>query len=248
MKNNWNISEEEFEHIEKYHLGSLTAEETLRFEKEMDTSVEFAQKAKEVGHLIKGIETATLQGTLNTFHESFETVQTVDREKNDKSNRAASRIPIYAIAAVLIVVFGLLWFFNSDTPSEKLFAKHFIPDPGLPTNMGEVDNFKFYDGMVSYKQDDYETALKKWNPLLNERPENDTLNYFIGVAYLANGDEEEAILQLKKLITSKPQSFKNEASYYLGLAYLKVENLEEAKKYLIFSDTERAQQVLSDFN
>lgn len=243
MNNLSNITEEEFERIEKYLLDTSSAEEKQQIEEEISSNTTFAAKVKDVQHLVLGIEVASLKNTMNQFHEEL-----IPSEATTKKPTHRSRAPWYAIAAMLIVLLGLFWVFNNKSDSEKLFAKHFTPDPGLPTTMSENSNFKFYDGMVSYKQDDYKTALTKWNLLLKERPQNDTLNYFIGVAYLANGNEQEAIIQLKKLYLSNPNSFKNEAAYYLGLAYLKAEKTEEAKKYLIFSNTKSAQEVLLDID
>jgi TolA-binding protein len=243
MKKQLNISQEEFERIERYHLGTLSAEANGQFEKEMRTNPTFAEKVVEVSNLIQGVEYATLKNTLDQYHEEIDT-----STHNSIPNRNKTRTPLIAIAAVLIVLLGIFWFLNDDSATDTLFAKHFTPDPGLPTTMSETRNFKFYDGMVNYKQEDYETALQKWNLLVEEYPENDTLQYFIGVAYLAHGNEQNAITKLENLYNSNTESFKNETAYYLGLAFLKSENLKKAKKYLTFSDTKRAREVLLDID
>ena len=243
MNEKINITEKEFERIEKYLMGNLSPNELHQFELELQDDSNLQAKVEEVKYLLKGIETASLKSQLNQFHEEL-----VPSKEISKSASTQSRAPIYAIAAVFVALLGLFLFFNTESESEKLFAKHFVPDPGLPTTMGTTDNFKFYDGMVNYKQEDFKTALDKWNPLLEKNPKNDTLRYFIGVAYLANGDDQKAITDLERLLNSEPKSFKNETAFYLGMAYLKLDNIEKARKYLTFSDTDSAKQVLLDID
>ena len=112
--------------------------------------------------------------------------------------------------------------------------------------MGATDNFEFYDAMVNYKQGEYHSAINKWQTLLSSEQKNDTLHYFIGVAHLADGNENEAINYLLELNKNNSNSFKNETAYYLGLAYLKADNVKDAKKYLTFSGTASALKILAD--
>jgi tetratricopeptide (TPR) repeat protein len=243
MNEKTNISIEEFEQIEKYLLDSLSPEETRKLETKIGNDPVFTAKVEEVKILIRGVESASLQDKLDTYHQRMSSSETVKA-----SQGSGSRIPIYAVAALFIALLGIFWFFNAESDSEKLFAKHFTPDPGLPTQMGTTNDYQFYDGMVSYKRNDFETALSKWNPILEQHPKNDTLQYFIGVAYLAAGEDHNALNRLKELYESKPESFKNETAFYLGMAYLKLDDLENAIKYLTFSETDRAQKVLLEID
>src|SRR5690606_38198090 len=94
----------------------------------------------------------------------------------------------WAVAACTIglLLAGILFFF-SRTPEEKLFVQFYRPDPGLPTLMGVSDHYEFENAMVSYKMGSYGEAIEGWRQLLKTYPQNDTLNYFIGSAYLAEG-------------------------------------------------------------
>ena len=114
--------------------------------------------------------------------------------------------------------------------------------------MSSNNNFEFYDAMVSYKQGDYTTAINKWEKLLQAKPSNDTLNYFIGVAHLANKNEVEAIPFLNVVTNYSNSAFLNESYYYLGLAYLKNNNVKLAKKNLNFSTVDNSKLILSKLN
>lgn len=251
MNSNNNISQEQLEEIESYLNDTLPDERREQFENKMNSDSEFRLLVEDVKELLLGVESVSLRNKLDDFHDEMVPVHTLDPQPAQTSNRSKSdrfRIFRMVAAAAVIISLGVFWFASQGSPSEKLFAKHFSPDPGLPTTMGSAQNFEFYDAMVNYKQGDYNKAIQKWEALRASKIKNDTLHYFLGVAHLANGNENEAIGRLKELFENNTNSFKQETAYYLGLAYLKAGNVEDAKKYLTFSETESGDQILSELN
>ncbi len=250
MNKDNNISQEQLERIERYLDGSMTDQERSKFEAELQQNPDFKQQVEDVQNLIIGVESAVLKDELDQFHDDLVPVRSLDHsgEQSTIKLKRFRKIVRYVSAAVIILGFTGYLIVTSGSSSEKLFAKHFAPDPGLPTTMSNSSNFEFYDAMVNYKQGDYDRALKKWEALYNSNQNNDTLIYFIGVTHLADGREQEAIQILEDLSIAGQNSFENETNYYLGMAHLKANNVEEAKKYLTFSGTDRANQVLSELN
>ncbi len=251
MKSNNNITQEQLEQIESYFNDTLPDEKRIEFENKMKNDPQFELMVKDVRELLLGIESASLRNQLGNFHDDMVPVHSLHSSTEERSHGGKNgrfRIFRMVTAAAIIISLGVFWFASQRSPSEKLFAKHFSPDPGLPTTMGTTSNFEFYDAMVNYKQGDYPTAIEKWQTQLAAKSNNDTLQYFLGVARLANGDENEAIRYLKALSENKSNSFEQETAYYLGLAYLKAGNAEDAKKYLTFNGTEGADQILSELN
>mgnify|MGYP000542504601 FL=1 len=151
-----------------------------------------------------------------------------------------------SIAASIAILIGGFWFFNKPKSNEALFNKYYIEDRGLETNMGESDNYTFDDAMVDYKQKKYNLAIGKWNILLKNKPENDTLNYFLGVAHLANKNENEAINYLKEVTKATESEFLNEAYFYLGLSYLKMDNTDLAIEYFEKSNSKTSKTIISE--
>lgn len=134
-----------------------------------------------------------------------------------------------SVALVLLVV----WVYNrKPQTADKLFAAYFIPDAGLPVVMsgGEAD-YDFYDGMVSYKEEDYNRAIVIWKELYKKQASNDTLRYYMGVTYL-NSNNPEAIPQLLAVAENRESSWKTKATWYLALAYLKEGRNNEAIAWL----------------
>ncbi|TBN05508.1 tetratricopeptide repeat protein [Hyunsoonleella flava] len=242
MKENDNISEELLETIERYLNGTLSTPELKDFNRLLDLDEDFRAQVEDVRTMLFGIEAQSLKEQLNEFHEDVPKATTKERSPEQKVRFLRySRI---AAAAAIIIAVGSIWFFSTPQ-NEKLYANYFKPDPGLPTTMSSTNNYDFYEAMVDYKHGDYQDAIDKWTVLAEEKPENDTINYFLGIAYMANRKEAQAIPFLERTVEA-PDNFKflDDAYYYLGLAYLKAGNLELAKKNLSLSKSDKAKEVV----
>ena len=196
------------------------------------------------------IEEKGLRETLDSFHTSLN-----EENSNQQSLPQGKVIKInpwlrYVAAAcvLLLITWTGFTFLNnsSQNDNERLFANHFKPDPGLPTTMSSTDNYEFYNAMVSYKQAKYSEAIVKWEALLKEKPKNDTLNYFLGVAHLANGNEGEAITFLQWAAEHQESVFSKETYYYLGLANIKKGNLSKGKELLKLSELPEGTLILEE--
>lgn len=247
MKIDNSITKDKFERIEQYLLNRMPDSERIAFETQLASDFTLKQKVEDLKILLEGIETESLKEKLNTFHEDLTSKIKPLNHTSETKTVSISWYKKYGIAASIILLLGLgfLWIINQDN-TQKLYTKYYTPDPGLPSLMSSDNdsNFQFNDAMVTYKQGDYKTAISKWNVLLEPEPKNDTLNYFIGSAYLANKQATTAITYLEKVSTY----FKDEANYYLGLAHLKNDNIQLAKKYLNFSTIDDSKALLLELN
>lgn len=238
------ISQQEFEAIERYLQGNMPETERTAFEESLAEDKDFQRTVENYRNLIEGIESTSLKYAMDRFHDEMETSDSAG-ESNPKKNYPFVK---YLIAASVLLAIGLTsWFVATrQSPQEELFAAYFEPDPGLITPMSSTGQYDFYVGMIKYKRGDYEEAINKWVPLLNAKPQNDTLNYFLGVAYLALGNEDKALPYLKTSVENDGFSFIDDTYYYLGLAYLKNENREAAIRALQQSNSGRAKELLAE--
>lgn len=240
MEQNSNISQELFETIERYINNTMDAQELKDFNKLLEVDGAFKLQVEDIKNILLGIETQSLKEQLDDFHNEIPKV-TLNNSPKKTSFLFYSKI---AAAAAIIIAVGSIWFFSSS-PNQRLYAHYFKPDPGLPTTMGiGDDDFGFYDAMVNYKHGKYKLAIDKWKILSKKKPDNDTLNYFLGVAHLANKNEEDAIPFLERAVEDSDFALLKDAHYYLGLAYLKFDNRTLAKKHLKLSNTEASKEIL----
>ncbi|WCO01076.1 tetratricopeptide repeat protein [Psychroserpens ponticola] len=234
-----NISQELLETVERYINQNMTSDELKTFEHKLESDSEFKVQVEDIKTLLFGIESQSLKEKLNSFHE--------DIHKDKTHNIRYLQFRKIAAAAVIILSIGSFWFFNQNS-NDKLYANYFYPDPGLPTTMSSTNNYKFYEAMVNYKQGDYQTAISKWELLQHSKPNNDTLNYFIGVAHLADKNEQSAISFLEEVTKNSNFPLANDAYYYLGLAYLKTGNIDIARRNLLNSNSDKSKALLSELN
>jgi tetratricopeptide (TPR) repeat protein len=240
------MSQEEFERIEKYLEGTLEGAPLVQFEKRLIEDAVLAANVEEQRILSNAIKEQNLRTRLDGFHDML------SENKEDSSNKVINLNTYLRYAVAACVAFLLLWggfrYFNgtgsNQEQNEQLFATHFIPDPGLPTTMSASDNYEFFNAMVSYKQGDYQKAIEVWETLIKEKPRNDTLNYFIGVAHLANNNEGEAISYLQWAAEYPESVFSKEVYHYLGLAHLKNGDKETAATALEKSELKRSEELL----
>ncbi|MCW9036716.1 tetratricopeptide repeat protein [Altibacter sp.] len=242
------FSQQELEIIERYLTHSMTAKERLQFQERLTTDPSLQVKVNEISLLIETVETSALKTKLDRFHETMEGThsKTLHTPEIIERRNTTSKLPLYAIAACLLVIFGVFYFMTMPSPSEKLFAKHFVPDPGLPTTMSTQNNYPFFDAMVNYKRGEYDIAIGKWEQQLDDTTENDTLNFYLGVAYLAEGNGEKALSFLRKLETSRQSIFMEDAMYYRALAHIKKNEPDKAKRLLKENPSQRNNELLQD--
>jgi tetratricopeptide (TPR) repeat protein len=110
--------------------------------------------------------------------------------------------------------------------------------------MGENDNYDFYEAMVDYKTGNYKMAINKWEKQLLAKPENDTLNYFLGSAYLAINKQEKAIDFFETISSDSNSIFKDDSYYYMALAQIRNMRIIDAKKSLLKSNHPKSQELL----
>ena len=179
---------EEQELFESCLLDQMTPAEKAGFESRMASDPTLKAKFLEFKALFGAIEEAGLRLAMDHFHEGVQ-----DDAKERRLSTASRTVYRMAAAIAVLMTLGGIWYFYYPNANERLFAAYYTPDPGLPTVMGNSDNYMFYEAMVDYKQEDYGTALQKWKGLLPGKMDNDTLNYFMGSAHLAKGEADKAI-------------------------------------------------------
>ena len=218
-----------FEKIEEYLQGTLTSAERERFEVEMNENEELREEVALQKQLMSSIETESVRQLLEQIHaENFERETPV---VSIRHRRAHSFIAVAASLALLIL--SGWWYIDSRaTQPASLYATYFSPAAGLPTTLSYTNNGRFSEGMISYKLEEYAEAREWWQPLLQADPANDTLNFYMGVAALADEQTEGAIHYLSKVTEENNSVYYTDARWYLALAYLLNEKEEKARTLL----------------
>lgn len=244
MKDNSKITPELIEAVERYDNGTMAYEERTHFEEQLQSNPVFKTQVEDIRTILLGIETQALKEQLDVFHKEISETRPIQKSTRKKRFLSFTKI---GIAAGFIIALGIFWALNGSS-NQRLYNKYFKPDPGLPTTMSTSDNFVFYDAMVNYKQGDYKIAISKWEKLELKAPKNDTINYFLGVAYLADKNPEKAVAYLNKTTNNAKSVFLEDAYYYLGLAYLKSDQTDAAIQAFQKSQSDKSLEILKKLN
>ncbi len=110
--------------------------------------------------------------------------------------------------------------------------------------MGVTDHYEFEKAMVDYKTGQYEEAIAAWNKLLLKNPGNDTLNYFIGSALMADKEFKQAKIYFDKVIEFPASVFIQNARWYKALILLKEGNKKEALELLKLTEHPKKEALI----
>lgn len=239
------ITLEEWEQIEAFLNGSLTAEAEQAFRLQLEKDNVLAAKVEQVRLSILTVEEAGLREDMESFHARLQQQPVIAIEAHRKTNVKKW----LAIAAVFIAVcIATMLYLQQPSKNERLFSTYYKADPGLSTTMSQTDDYTFEKAMVEYKTKNYTKAIDSWQLLLKDNPDSDTLNYFIGSAYLALNKTATAIPYFEN-ITLKPGSeFVSDACWYLGLALIKTGRVEEGKKQIAKSERPEKDELLQQIH
>lgn len=242
MNPNIDITPGEFEAIEQYILRQMPEQEYQAFTRKVQNDKALQNKLYSVRLLLLGIQEASLTNKMEDFHKGL-------KGSSKKNSSTGKTIPMrrWLVAASVIVTAGLgvLLFINRSSKDEELFAAYYKSDPGLISVMGVSENYLFDRAMIDYKTEKYDSAIKAWESLLPMKPDNDTLNYFIGSAYLAEEKNDKAIAHFKKVISQTNSYFLKDAYWYTGLALLKKGKTTNAVAFIEKSGYENKASLLS---
>lgn len=141
------------------------------------------------------------------------------------------KIYTYGVAAILLVFVAAGSYFMLQAPSsEKLFERNFAPYPNMITVKSNVVNDKA-KAMLCYEVEDWDSAIVLFHQFLINKSYTPDVMFYLGNAYLAKGESEQAIHWFKEAST-KSSGFDEQINWYLALAYLHKDDQDSARVYL----------------
>ena len=244
MNSQNNITAEEWSLIETFLEIEAISDKEVFYNVNLSTIPTIEEKIRHVKKVNEEIEDSIRLSKIKEFQNQIPVHDAVAAMRQNK--KSTSKAIWYAMAAILVVLFGIFWMMKSTNSNKKIFATHFKADPGLRTVMSANSNYTFYEGMVAYKRKEYTEAITMWQQLLPEKEDNDTLHYFLGVAFLAEGNAEKSLEYLEPAKIFSKGVFMEDAVHYTALAKIKTGQLEEAKLLLRKYPSDRNNALLED--
>jgi hypothetical protein len=137
-------------------------------------------------------------------------------------------------AAALVIIFLGFYFITKSfrqTSYEQLFSEYFSPYQNLLTMKGDSAN-NGSDAMYFYDMKMWDSANIYFYKAKAKGMDETALNFYHANALLAQHNAKEAILYFELVINGDDERFRTQAKWYLALAYLQINHIEESRKLL----------------
>lgn len=140
-----------------------------------------------------------------------------------------------AAAAVILILPLAGWMYWNAQAKERLFSQYFQSYESdylsLRGEGAETPNPMLQKAMEIYQQKEYLESIPLFDSYLEQVPENTIAAFHAGMASLEAGQTSKAI-QYFEIVRLNDPSYYEDASWYLALAYLDMDRVEEANGVL----------------
>ncbi|NBC82354.1 MAG: hypothetical protein GVY19_03135 [Bacteroidetes bacterium] len=163
-----------------------------------------------------------------TLQESYKNQLNIIKEKTN-TQKILSFYRKYAAAAIILFVLCMgttLYFFFPRPDNDQIYNQYYKEYPFRAKSA----NYEFSDFIVHYQDKQYTKSRQALNEVNISRPYYQMVkDFYMGISFLGSRDFNEAVRYLQYVIDSPYDSgFKDHALWYQGLAFLKMDEEEEA--------------------
>jgi tetratricopeptide (TPR) repeat protein len=156
------------------------------------------------------------------------------KQRLSKLDSTVSRkgyLPVLLILAVLLAVFVTAYLLLRSPTTDVIYAEVYtkFPNKVVAITRGESKEKDLKMAMLAYENGNYQGLLQEFEALEPVHPE---VSIYKGIILMEELEYEKAIEELKEVYENDDASFREDASWYLALAYLKIQNKEEARRML----------------
>ncbi|MDF1695530.1 MAG: tetratricopeptide repeat protein [Saprospiraceae bacterium] len=225
--------------IDLYLLDLLPEEEKASFETQLQNDEALRSEViiqREALRDIEGIGRIELKSKLQSIHQEIKQDSTPASSSNTSIRSLFVKI---AAAAIFVAVMGTIWLMNQTPSTEDLFAQNFEPYELSLTDRSSSDNTLTTIEEV-YASGNYNEAIL----LLEKAIQQDNrleLMLGLGISYVKTDQSAKAITIFKQILKEDNFNYEDEAHWYLGLTYLKSNELKNARNHfnILATDSNR---------
>lgn len=212
-------------YIEAYLLGQLSPEEKAKFEERLSKDNAFKQEVKLYQNLLEGIRDV---GRNDLKKE----LQDLEKEFTQIEGQTFNLRPTFLIgvaAAICLILIPLYIFYTPNS----LFDQYFEPYDNFVASVerGETATNPYQQAFQAYENADYAQAIEVFESLTAPQKNEEAVIFYLGLSYLAQKITDPAKVKLLQVIAMN-RDFKEQAQWYLALAYVQDNQKNEARSLL----------------
>lgn len=184
-----------------------------------------------------------IAGTEGTLEANSEGVEDSNNGPESDAGQEAStndarirRFPTWmAVAAsvVLLAVVGYFTLFQPSVSPADLYGDYYTVYAAPEAFRGDSSLIKRYEfAFLAYNADNFEEAATRFENILQDLPDDRMAIFYAGLSAQGAGLLEKAVPHLESLADGEWNAYQQAARWYLGLNYLKREQLDSARNWL----------------
>lgn len=231
------ILDKDIRDIQAYQNGLLPEFRRVKFEERLQYDLEFRTKYEELAPLLDGLNSLREEDNIKkSIVEVFEEQDPLVEENSESQllEKPLKKIPkkylfiYWAIAASLCIFIGVRW--HDNIAMNDLYDEYYAFNTN--TSRGSTNEScvtKSQLELLSKKQ--FQTLLDVLSASSNS---NECIDYYKGICYLGLHKSSLAITSFKNTTNSVDIELKDNAEWYIALAYLQNHDKKKAKEQLLY--------------
>lgn len=226
--------------IEAYYTGQLKGKKKNSFKRLLQTDPSFETEVAAYEPIFDGFHSLRedqFAETLREFENEYQTQQHTTKTAIVRSLRQFYYIAAAAAVLLLSVLAYQLMYpnlFNQNFVASESIAVHMNAFRAAE-NVSMAEQFK-KEAFTAYQDKDYKNCIRLLKDYCQSFPQLAQTDYqalvVLGVAQLADGKTEAALVSLGAVTTSRDSSYRQEAEWMTALAHIKLNRNNVAKSLL----------------
>ena len=214
-----------YDRIQKYLSQQLSTEQVRQFKSDLSRDADLEQEYAAVLAAQKATDLLAYQGIKNIIKE--EQAQQIKVIKKPKQHIWA------AAASILLLIFALVYWLPSTSPSPQALAQEYFEKPISSTLKGKTRTSDLLQkAEMAYEKEDYLTVISSLKEIKEEDALFSEAQFILGNACFKSHQPEAAIQAYRKVLASPNSLSLEQAEWNLIMAYLYQGKIDETEKLL----------------
>lgn len=228
MKNNFKHSAS----VEQFLSGEMLPAERENFEREVASNPGLAAELR----FSKAIDDALLKDDVIDFRKKL--LVTYRENKKEQRDVPVVRLQIrkfwYAAASfILLATLGSTLYFSlpSGNSTDSLFKQYYSSENLVDvTRAGDAN---IVEAVIKFQEKDYQLSARLFQKILEKDNNNIACWFYFGISSIETENFEQAEKAFNHIIADNGNLYVEHAEWYLGLSYLKSNQLDKANQQFV---------------
>ena len=221
--------EQDIELLERYLNGDLHSNEKEEVEERLKSDPTFADRMK----ILQDSKAAILNPVDDFRNELRQVINEQEQGALVEEKRPFNwRYGIAAALFAIALTFAAYLIMLKPPTADALYADNFNIPPENITVRDQPGDDLLSEALDAYNQDNYQEALGLFQEFLQEDPQHQGVMFYSGICQLVLDQNEQALVTFQNISTQQTGEYLTAAQWYLGLTYLKLDHLDQAKATL----------------